>query len=125
MPEKTIDSYIRSLGDWRGDVVAELCEIVGEAEPSLEKKIMWGQPVFRNPKGPVCFIKAFPRAVHCGFWWGKKLTDPKGWLEGEGGKMAHLKIREGEKIPKSDIQKFVREAAPLNEKLGDPTKTKA
>lgn len=125
MPGKTIEGYIESLGDWRGNVVAELLQIISKAEPSLENKIMWGQPVFRNEHGPVCFIKAYPKAVHCGFWYGKKLTDRKGLLEGEGEKMAHINIRESDTIPRSEIQRFVREAAPLNEKLGNPARTKA
>jgi len=120
--KKTVARYADALGDWRRRTVKQLTKILRAADPSLIELIKWGQPVYSGDHGPVCYVKAFPSQVHCGFWWGKKLKDPGKRLLGDGEKMAHLKFVEGDEISEEVVARFLREAATLNEKHGDPTR---
>ena len=66
-------------------------------------------------------MKAFGRSVNVGFWRGTELDDPTGILEGEGDRMKHLTLREGDAIPAEALAGFVRQAVELNRDLGNPT----
>ena len=49
-----------------------------------------------------------------------QLDDPGGVLEGEGDRMKHLTLREGDPIPADELAGFVRQAVELNAELGSP-----
>jgi hypothetical protein len=63
--------------------------------------------------------------VNIGFWWGAKLKDPEKVLEGDGDKMRHVKIRTPGDLKRNVQVPLIRQSAEANQKLGDPTKTKA
>jgi len=75
--------------------------------------------------GPFCFIKAFTNHINFGFWWGAKMDDPEGLLQGDGEKMRHIKITAVEDIKPEIFAAYARQSAELNQSLGNPTKTKA
>ena len=121
MAVKTIEEYIASLGgDWRADAVASLRGVVDAAAPDAESSIKWAQPVWAS-NGPFAYVKAFGRSVNFGFWRGTELDDPTGLLEGEGDRMKHLTLREGDAIPTDALAGLVRQAVELNRELGNPT----
>ena len=121
MAVKTIEEYIASLGgDWRADAVASLRGVVDAAAPGAESSIKWAQPVWAS-NGPFAYVKAFGRSVNFGFWRGAELDDPTGLLEGEGDRMKHLSLREGDAIPADALAGLVRQAVALNLELGNPT----
>jgi len=120
MAAKTIDEYIASLGgDWRATTVAELRQAVDTAAPEAKASIKWAQPVWES-NGPFAYVKAFGRSVNIGFWRGTQLDDPDGILEGEGDRMKHLTLREGDAVPADAVAAFVRQAIELNRELGTP-----
>ena len=123
MAAKSVEEYISSVEDWKGEIVAELREIILEISPEIKESIKWAQPVYES-NGPFSYIKAFKNAVNFGFWRGVDLKDPKGILVGSGEKMRHIKITTPDDIDKKVFANFVRQAIKLNEKLGDPTKGK-
>lgn len=117
---KTIDEYIAGLGgDWRAGVVGELRRVVDEAAPDARSTIKWAQPVWES-NGPFAYVKAFSRSVNIGFWRGAQLDDPTGILEGEGDRMKHVSLREGDSVPSDGLRAFVRQAVQLNRELGNP-----
>jgi hypothetical protein len=124
MAAKTIDEYIASLGgDWRADTVAELRRVVDGAAPDAKATIKWAQPVWES-NGPLAYVKAFGRSVNIGFWRGVQLDDPEGILEGEGDRMKHVTLREGDAVPTDALGGFVRQAIELNRELGSPASTR-
>ena len=124
MAAKTIDEYIASLGgDWRSETVASLRGIVDTAAPEARASIKWAQPVWES-NGPFAYVKAFGRSVNIGFWRGAQLDDPAGILEGEGDRMKHLTLRDGDAIPADELAGFVRQAVALNAELGSPASTR-
>jgi len=121
MAAKSVEEYVSSLEDWKGEIVGELREIVLSVSPEIEESIKWAQPVYES-NGPFSYIKAFKDSVNFGFWRGVDLKDPKGMLLGSGEKMRHVKITKPEDIDHKLFSDFVRQAIKLNEELGDPTK---
>ena len=120
MAAKTIDEYIEGLGgDWRSATVADLRRVVDEAAPDAKASIKWAQPVWES-NGPFAYVKAFGRSVNIGFWRGAQLDDPAGILEGDGDRMKHVTLREGDAIPADALAGFVKQAVELNRELGNP-----
>lgn len=46
---KAIDDKIRSLADWRGDMLAEVRRLIHEADPEIVEERKWIKPT--NPSG--------------------------------------------------------------------------
>jgi len=117
---RTIASYVSKLQPWQQKVAHAIGELVAEAAPRATGSIKWAQPVWEH-EGPFAFLRAAKAHVTLGFWRGAELDDRGLPLEGDGERMKHLKIREGETVPHA-IGALIREAVALNEKLGSPTK---
>jgi hypothetical protein len=118
---RTVDAYVVSMRDWRGETVAALRKLILEAAPDAVESIKWGQPVYEL-NGPFAYMKAFTNHVNFGFWRGAELTDPKGILKGTGGRMRHVELRSPADIDTSTLQAMVRTAVEMNRIKGDPTK---
>ena len=120
----TIDEYTDSMDGWKKEAVSALVDLVRKAVPEAAGSIKWSQPVFET-EGPFCFIKAHKNHVNFGFWWGAKLDDPDGLLEGDGEKMRHIKITGLEDISADKFLQLVKQSAEMNRTLGNPTRKKA
>src|SRR6476660_3218268 len=46
---RLIDQRIRSLGDWRGEILAEVRRLIHEADPDIVEDCKWIKPT--NPSG--------------------------------------------------------------------------
>ena len=115
----TIDEYAAQQLDWQAAVMRKLMRLVKKHAPQSVGDIKWSQPVF-SAGGPMAYMKAEKGYVRFGFWRGAEIDDPAELLEGGGTKMRHIKIAEGEAIPKA-LAKMIAQAQALNEKHGDPT----
>jgi len=120
----TVEEYVAKLPDWQQTAVKKLIECVKGALPDAELAIKWSQPVFSS-NGPFCFIKPAKAHLNFGFWWGAKMDNPDGLLEGSGDKMRHIKFAEGDTIDCARLARLAVESKKLNHELGDPTRTKA
>jgi hypothetical protein len=116
----TVDAFIAGLGDWRGEIMSALRQLIQEAAPGTTDSIKWGQPVFEF-NGPLAYMNAFKSHVTFGFWRGAEMVDPKGLLEGTGDRMRHVKLRSLADIDAPSLQAMVRAAVALNQAKGDPT----
>jgi hypothetical protein len=116
----TVDAYVVSMRDWRGDTVSALRQLIREAAPDATESIKWGQPVY-EVNGPFAHIKAHKNHVNFGFWRGAELTDPKGLLKGTGSRMRHVELRSPADIDTATLQAMVRTAVEMNRIKGDPT----
>ena len=124
MGAKTVDEYIDGLGgDWRSETVADLRKVVDATAPEASSTIKWAQPVWES-NGPFAYVKAFRSSVNIGFWRGAQLEDRNGILEGDGERMKHVTLREGDAIPADELAGFVRQAVELNRELGSPARTR-
>ena len=117
----TIDEYIAKFPDWRGEVAVLLRSLVLATVPEAREAIKWAQPVFED-NGPFCYFKVHARHVTLGFWRGAQLASGKGVLQSSGEKMAHARFLASGDVHPAAIKRWIREAAALNRRLGDPTK---
>ncbi len=77
-----IDARIRSLGDWRGETLAEVRRMIHEAEPEIVEECKWvkptnswGVPVWSHA-GIVCTGETYKQVVKLTFARGASLKDP-------------------------------------------------
>ncbi|MEZ5938995.1 MAG: DUF1801 domain-containing protein [Hyphomonadaceae bacterium] len=118
-PEQ-IDARIRELGDWRGETLARVRELIHEAVPGVTETWKWrGVPVWEHG-GILCTGETYKAAVKLTFMKGASLEDPKGLFNAslEGNARRAIDIREGETIDARALKALVRAAAALNAKGG-------
>ena len=120
---KTVDEYVLSQEEWASEILTELRRIVRENAPDASESIKWAQPVYED-NGPFCFIKAHKKHVNFGFWRGVQLDDPRGYLQGTGEKMRHVKITSIDDMDREALGYLVKQAVELNREYGDASMKK-
>jgi hypothetical protein len=110
-----ITTYIDELGDWRGETLARLREVILSAGPELTEAWKWDHPVW-EAKGLVCVAGAFKGHVKLTFAKGASLRDPKRLFNAglEGKTWRAIDFHQGDKIDAAGIKALVRDAAALN-----------
>jgi hypothetical protein len=83
-PSHVIDAKIANLGDWRGEVLAKLRNLIKQAEPEIVEEVKWrkpgnplGVPVWEHG-GIVCTGETYKDKVKLTFAAGAALSDPDG-----------------------------------------------
>src|SRR4051794_8552868 len=116
-PAKKIDARIDELGDWRGEMLARIRELIKQAEPDVVEEWKWrGVPVwYRN--GMLCTGETYKQVVKVTFAKGASLEDAAGLFNSslEGTTRRAIDFREGEEIDEEAFKALVRAAVALNE----------
>ena len=119
---RLIDNRIRSLGDWRGETLAELRRLIHEANPEIVEECKWvkptnpwGVPVWSHA-GIVCTGETYKQAVKLTFARGASLDDPRGLFNSslEGNTRRAIDIREGESLDAKAFKALIRAAVAEN-----------
>ena len=111
-----IDRRIQELGDWRGQALAKVREIIHEADPEIVEEWKWrGTPVWSHG-GIVCTGETYKNVVKMTFAKGAALEDPSGLFNSslEGNVRRAIDIHEGEKVNRAALKELVRAAVALN-----------
>ena len=116
-----INAKINKLGDWRGKTLAQVREIVLEADPEIVEEWKWakatspGIPVWSRG-GIVCTGETYKNAVKMTFAKGAALEDPSGLFNSslEGNVRRAIDIHEFDKIDKVALKDLIRAAVALN-----------
>ncbi|MEX2303653.1 MAG: DUF1801 domain-containing protein [Bryobacterales bacterium] len=119
-PLSSVDDYIARFDGWRRQVLMQLRELIESAAPQSTAAMKWSQPVW-DDHGPFCFLRVNANHITLGFWRGADLLAPRGFLEGEGDRMRHIKLTGPDLIRKKLVQELVRAAVKLNRAEGSPT----
>jgi hypothetical protein len=119
-PAANPDAYVAALDGWRRRCVESLRDAV-RTSAKMQEVVKWGHLVY-IANGPVLLIRAEESRVLLGFWRGQRLLAIEPRLK-PGGKyeMATLELREGVTIAAATVRRLAREAASLNETVGNPT----
>lgn len=120
-----IDARIKELGDWRGQMLAKVRQIIHEADPEIVEEWKWmGTPIFSHG-GIVCTGETYKSVVKLTFAKGASLKDPAGLFNSslDGNVRRAIDIHEGEKINEAALKALIRAAVALN--LAAKTKPKA
>ena len=113
---KLIDGRIKELGDWRGETLAKVRELIKQAIPDVIEDWKWrGVPVWYSD-GMICTGETYKRVVKLTFANGAELKDPSGLFNSslEGNVRRAIDISEGEKIKATAFKALVKEAAKRN-----------
>ena len=116
-PAQKIDERIAELGDWRGDTLARVRELVKEADPEVEETWKWrGVPVWEHD-GIICTGETYKQVVKMTFAKGASLDDPKGLFNSslEGNTRRAIDFHEGDDVDEDALKELVRAGANLNE----------
>jgi hypothetical protein len=112
-----IDEKIKELGDWRGETLAKLREIIRQADPEIVEEWKWmGTPVFSHG-GIVCTGETYKNVVKMTFAKGAALKDhPSGLFNSslDGNVRRAIDIHEGDKVDEAALQDLIRAAVALN-----------
>ena len=115
-PPELIDARIAELGDWRGELLSRLRDIIKQALPDVIEEWKWrGVPVWYQD-GMLCTGETYKKAVKMTFAKGASLEDPSGLFNAslEGNTRRAIDFHEGEAIDEDALKALLRAAARLN-----------
>jgi hypothetical protein len=122
-----IDDRIRELGDWRGETLSRVREIIKDADPDVVEEWKWvkptnpGTPVWSH-SGGICTGEAYKQVVKLTFFKGASFSDPSGLFNSslEGKVRRAIDFKEGDEIDEGALKDLIREAVALNEASKKP-----
>ena len=120
-PSELISERIRELGDWRGQTLSRVRELIKEADPEIVEEWKWakpsspGTPVWSH-NGLVCTGETYKNVVKLTFGKGASLKDPSRLFNSslEGKVRRAIDIREGDEINEPAFKELIRAAVALN-----------
>jgi hypothetical protein len=116
-PAEKIDQRIAELGDWRGEKLARVRELIHEADPEVEETWKWkGTPVWEHA-GIICTGESYKSYVKLTFAKGASLEDQAGLFNAslEGNARRAIDIREDDELDPDAFKALIGEAIALNE----------
>jgi hypothetical protein len=111
-----ITKRIQELGDWRGETLANVRQLIHDADADIQEEWKWmGTPVWSHD-GDVCTGESYKQVVKLTFFRGASLDDPKKLFNSslEGHTRRAIDLREGEKIDEAAFKRLIRAAVAAN-----------
>ncbi|WP_231994592.1 DUF1801 domain-containing protein [Mycobacterium sp. ACS4054] len=115
-PAELIDARISELGDWRGEMLSRIRELVKEAEPNVVEEWKWrGVPVWYH-NGMICTGETYKNVVKMTFAKGASLQDPARLFNSslEGNTRRAIDFHEGDQVDEQALKGLIRAAVELN-----------
>ena len=112
---------IEELGDWRGETLAHVRQLIHDADPDVQEEWKWVKPT--NPGTPVwshdggiCTGETHKQEVKLTFYRGASIKDPKKLFNSslEGNVRRAIDFREGDKIDEAAFKQLIRAAVAAN-----------
>jgi hypothetical protein len=118
---KNITKRIQELGDWRGETLAWVRQLIHDADPEIQEEWKWtkpssaGTPVWSHDGG-ICTGESYKQVVKLTFFRGASIKDPKKLFNSslEGNTRRAIDLREGEKINEAAFKQLIRAAVAAN-----------
>jgi hypothetical protein len=127
-----IDKRIAELGDWRGETLSRMRELIKEADPDVVEELKWVKPT--NPGTPtwshdgiICTGESYKSIVKLTFAKGASLKDPAELFNSSlgGNTRRAIDIHEGEKVDAGAFKALIRAAVSLNASGGKASPRRA
>lgn len=115
-----IDRKIAKLGDWRGEVLSRMRQLIQAADPDVVEEWKWmGTPVWSHA-GILCTGESYKSVVKLTFAKGAALADPAKLFNAslDGNVRRAIDIHEGEVIDADAFKALIRAAVALNTSAG-------
>jgi hypothetical protein len=113
---ENITKRIQELGDWRGETLARVQQLIHDADPEIQEEWKWmGTPVWSRDGG-VCTGESYQQVVKLTFFRGASLQDPQKLFNSslEGNTRRAIDIREGETLNEAAFKQLIRSAVAAN-----------
>jgi hypothetical protein len=111
-----ITKRIQEPGDWRGETLAHLRQLIHDTDPDIQEEWKWrGTPVWSHD-GIVCTGESYKQIVKLTFARGASIKDPEKLFNSslEGNTRRAIDLREGEKIQEAAFKQLIRDAVAAN-----------
>ena len=115
-PSQLIDARIKELGDWRGEMLSRIRDLIKQADPDVVEEWKWrGVPVWYHG-GMICTGETYKSVVKMTFAKGASLKDPSGLFNSslEGNVRRAIDFHEGDKVNWVALKALIRAAVTLN-----------
>jgi hypothetical protein len=121
-PSQLIDARIKELGDWRGETLSRVRDLIKQADPEVVEEWKWrkatnpGVPVWSH-HGGICTGETYKSVVKLTFFKGASLKDPSGLFNSslQGNTRRAIDFHEDDEIDEEAFVALIRAAASLNE----------
>ena len=113
---ENITRRIEELGDWRGETLAVVRQLIHDADPDIEEEWKWrGVPVWSHD-GIVCTGETYKQVVKLTFARGASLEDPSQLFNSslEGNTRRAIDLHEGAKIDEAAFKQLICAAVAAN-----------
>jgi hypothetical protein len=111
-----ISRKIAKLGDWRGETLARMRQLIKDADPDVVEELKWmGTPVWSHD-GIICTGETYKKAVKLTFAKGASLPDPARLFNSSlaGNTRRAIDIPEGKEVNAAAFKTLVRQAIVRN-----------
>ena len=115
-PSQLIDARIEELGDWRGETLARIRELIKQADPEVVEEWKWrGVPTWYHD-GMICTGETYKAKVKVTFAKGASLDDPAGLFNSslDGNVRRAIDFHEGDEIDEKAFVALIGAAVGLN-----------
>lgn len=115
-PAQLIAAKIASLGDWRGELLTQLRELILSADDGVIETWKWDVPVWERD-GILCTGETYKAKVKLTFPHGAALADPKGLFNAslEGKVRRAIDFGAADKVDAASFKALIREAVSHNQ----------
>jgi hypothetical protein len=113
---ENITQRIAELADWRGPRLAQVRQLIHEAEPNVIEEWKWrGVPVWEFD-GIICTGETYKAVVKLTFARGAAVDDPKQLFNSslDGNVRRAIDLHEGDKLNEPAFKKLIKSAISLN-----------
>lgn len=115
-PSQLIDERIEELGDWRGQMLLKVRNLIRQADPEVVEEWKWrGTPVWSHD-GMICTGETYKNIVKLTFAKGASLEDPSHIFNSslDGNARRAIDIHEGEEVDEEALKTLIQAAIALN-----------
>ena len=112
-----IDARIAALGDWRGETLSRVRELIRAADPGVVEEWKWQVPVWSH-SGIICTGETYKAAVKLTFAKGAALDDPAGLFNAslDGNTRRAIDFKQGGAIDEAAFTALIQAAIAHNRK---------
>src|ERR1700727_418691 len=111
-----ISKRIAELGDWRGETLSRMRELIKQADPDVVEEWKWMRTPVWSHGGIVCTGETYKKVVKMTFARGAALKDPSGLFNSslDGNVRRAIDIYEGDKVDDAALKDLILDAVALN-----------
>ena len=114
-PSEQIDNQIKTLADWRGEVLKQLRSNLHEVDPDIVEEWKWGTAVWSH-NGLVCAFAGMKDKIKINFFKGASLKDPSKLFNAglEAKATRAIDLYEEDKLDNNALKELLKEAIEYN-----------